>query len=241
MNLLSFLAGEYKYKGNGEYAGPCPRCGGVDRFLVWPGEGTTGRYLCRQCEAQGDGIQFLRDFHGMGYHEAREALRLPTSSAGQRKNGACAATAWEPKEARQPSTEWQAAAEKFLSVCHRRIACEAAAAFLQGRGLSLDTARRFQLGWHPADRFDAPEAWGLEPWKNSNGNPCRLFLPAGAVIPIRRRAGIMALNMGRHRVPFFFAGNKAGAEYACWGFLRQYLETARKRWSSIVKAHGDTG
>ena len=44
--------------------------------------------------------------------------------------------------------------------------------------------------------------------------------------------------MARYRVPFFFAGNRAGAEYACWGFLRQYLEGAKKRWSSIVKAHG---
>ena len=42
----------------------------------------------------------------------------------------------------------------------------------------------------------------------------------------------------RYRVPFLFAGTRSGAEYACWGFLRQYLESARKRWSSIVKAHG---
>ena len=42
----------------------------------------------------------------------------------------------------------------------------------------------------------------------------------------------------RYRVPFLFAGSRAGAEYATWGFLRQYLESARKRWGSIVKAHG---
>jgi hypothetical protein len=29
-------------------------------------------------------------------------------------------------------------------------------------------------------------------------------------------------------------------EYACHGFLKQYLESARKRWKSIVKAHGET-
>jgi hypothetical protein len=43
----------------------------------------------------------------------------------------------------------------------------------------------------------------------------------------------------RHRIPFLFAGSRAGAEYVCWGFLRQYLESARKRWGSIVKAHGE--
>jgi hypothetical protein len=42
----------------------------------------------------------------------------------------------------------------------------------------------------------------------------------------------------RYRVPFLFAGSRVGAEYACWGFLRQYLEGARKRWGNIVKAHG---
>lgn len=42
----------------------------------------------------------------------------------------------------------------------------------------------------------------------------------------------------RHRIPFLFAGSRAGAEYACHGFLKQYLESARKRWGTIVKAHG---
>jgi hypothetical protein len=42
----------------------------------------------------------------------------------------------------------------------------------------------------------------------------------------------------RYRIPFLFAGSRAAAEYVTWGFLRQYLESARKRWSSIVKAHG---
>jgi hypothetical protein len=42
----------------------------------------------------------------------------------------------------------------------------------------------------------------------------------------------------RYRLAFLFAGSRAGAEYVTWGFLRQYLESARKRWGSIVKAHG---
>ena len=36
---------------------------------------------------------------------------------------------------------------------------------------------------------------------------------------------------------FVFAGSRAAAEYTAWGFLRQYLEGARKRWAAIVKAH----
>ena len=45
--------------------------------------------------------------------------------------------------------------------------------------------------------------------------------------------------MARYRVPFLFAGSRTAAEYATWGFLRQFLEGARKRWASIVKAHGE--
>jgi ERCC4-type nuclease len=41
----------------------------------------------------------------------------------------------------------------------------------------------------------------------------------------------------RYKVPFLGAGSRQGAEYAAWGFLRQYLESARKRYASIVKAH----
>ena len=45
--------------------------------------------------------------------------------------------------------------------------------------------------------------------------------------------------MARYRVPFLFAGSRAAAEYAAWGFLRQFLEGARKRWGAIVAAHED--
>ena len=45
--------------------------------------------------------------------------------------------------------------------------------------------------------------------------------------------------MARYRVPFLFAGSRPAAEYSVWGFLRQYLEGARKRWGAIVAAHED--
>ena len=45
--------------------------------------------------------------------------------------------------------------------------------------------------------------------------------------------------MARYRLPFLFAGSRPAAEYSVWGFLRQYLEGARKRWGAIVAAHGD--
>lgn len=43
----------------------------------------------------------------------------------------------------------------------------------------------------------------------------------------------------RYRIPFLFAGSRAAAEYATWGFLRQYLESARKRLKGLLAAHGE--
>lgn len=49
----------------------------------------------------------------------------------------------------------------------------------------------------------------------------------------------VAAFMARYRAPFLFAGSRAAAEYVTWSFLRQYLEGARRRWRSIVRAHGE--
>lgn len=49
----------------------------------------------------------------------------------------------------------------------------------------------------------------------------------------------VAAFMGRYRLPFIFAGSRPAAEYACWSFLRQYLEGARQRLKAITRAHGE--
>jgi hypothetical protein len=49
----------------------------------------------------------------------------------------------------------------------------------------------------------------------------------------------IAAFTARYRIPFVFCGSRPAAEYFVHSFLRQYLESARKRWKSIVVAHGD--
>ncbi|MDY0307597.1 MAG: hypothetical protein RBR18_14280, partial [Desulfovibrionaceae bacterium] len=53
------------------------------------------------------------------------------------------------------------------------------------------------VGWNPRDRFEAREAWGLEPELNDKGNPRRVWLPAGLVIPSRRKSGLVAVKVRR--------------------------------------------
>ncbi len=63
----------------GEYASACPYCGGHDRFRIWPNEGETGRFWCRQCNEHGDLIDHLRRQKGMTFQEACQAAgKTPT-------------------------------------------------------------------------------------------------------------------------------------------------------------------
>lgn len=60
----------------GEFKGACPKCGGADRFIVWPLE---GKWTCRQCFpdlAPQDAIQYRRHVKGETMGEAVEALGL---------------------------------------------------------------------------------------------------------------------------------------------------------------------
>src|SRR4051812_37366100 len=64
----------------GEYGGPCPFCGGDDRFRVWP-NADHPHYWCRACGRRGDAIQYLRDHDGLSFTDAARAMgRAPGAS-----------------------------------------------------------------------------------------------------------------------------------------------------------------
>jgi phage/plasmid primase-like uncharacterized protein len=54
-----------------EFIGPCPRCGGVDRFGI---SVTKALWHCRHCQKGGDVIDLLRHVEGIGYVAAVERL-----------------------------------------------------------------------------------------------------------------------------------------------------------------------
>lgn len=73
MNLLELINQDghnLSKKTANEYAGPCPFCGGTDRFIVWPDRGGKGTFWCRQCGKSGDPIQYLMDKTGKDFIEA---------------------------------------------------------------------------------------------------------------------------------------------------------------------------
>lgn len=83
----------FKHKTDTEWAGPCPWCGGTDRFVVVTdgGQDGKGRYFCRQCDAKGFASDFLEKFRHLSRQEAREALGLPDGKPSPRQPDKAAA------------------------------------------------------------------------------------------------------------------------------------------------------
>lgn len=174
----------------GEYACPCPACGGRDRFRFWPAQGEGGTWYCRQCGKGGDCIQFLRDFEGLSYAEACRRLGverapLPTSIMPRREG----ARAWTPSEVPLPCPAWQEHAAKLLDYAHQRLLGDDVQLMrLAMRGIDPAAVERYRLGWLPGengkDGYHRDRgAWGLPPETNARGRKKSLWIPSGLVIP----------------------------------------------------------
>jgi len=189
-----------KQKTATEYAGPCPACGGNDRFCIWgggQGKHGLGRFYCRGCGLQGDAIQFLREFQGLGYGEACRTLGLtPATPSGRRTArepgaSALATPAWTPKVGELPNSRWQGQARKLIPWAARQLQATPGALswLVTERGLIPETAARFHVGWLPKDLYRDRIAWGLSQEFKPNGKRRMLWLPHGLVLPVLDPAG----------------------------------------------------
>lgn len=174
----------------GEYAGPCPVCGGDDRFRVWPEK---GRFWCRGCGEKGDLIQYFRWAEGMSYPDASRAAGQDPKEYDRRRRYTHPELPPEgtaeprvPAEHAAPADGWRAHAEKFADACRQALLENPAALarLADERGLTAASVERFGLGLNPADAWRDRAAWGLPPeTSDKTGKPKRLWLPRGLVIP----------------------------------------------------------
>jgi DNA primase len=154
----------------GEYAGPCPFCGGEDRFRVQP---QARRWLCRGCTngQWQDAIDFVEHRDRVGFLEA--CKRLSPDSVSRRKPSK--PIVQEKASDGPPSEEWQNASILLAAECADRLwagvdwitnnvgenwddeslwteAPKSARAFrwlTNRRGLTQDTIRSAMLGYNP--------------------------------------------------------------------------------------------
>lgn len=159
--------------GTKEMQGPCPKCGGDDRFHV-----KADGWFCRQCHADwGDVIELVKWQEGVDFMTAVSSLTgwQPDGKTYQRKTF----TPRQPVERLpEPQTaEWTQRATAVVSAAQKAIfESPNATDYLFGRGLTEETIRTFGLGyrsdaqlpnaWHKAERrfVYAPQPAILFPW-----------------------------------------------------------------------------
>lgn len=158
-----------------EYAGPCPFCGGTDRFHVWP-EAERPHYNCvRGCNRNGDAIQFLVDHEGMTFVEACHELDIDVEEAIEVRK-------YPHSTHDAPPAAWQERAKEFSEYCRQYLLKKAptALAWLHDRGLTDETIWLAELGYCPALYTDELENWGLSSLDTTKD---KIRIPEGITLP----------------------------------------------------------
>lgn len=169
----------------GEWHGPCPFCGGRDRFAVQPNADGGGRWHCRNCggDQWHDAIGYIMRREPCDFRRACELL----GAIDDLPSWTQAAPAQPDRLAGPPGPTWQAKADEMIQQCVAALWSDAGAkarGWLAARGLSDATLKAWRIGFNAADRWESSTAWGLPEETNADtGKPRKVWLPHGIVIP----------------------------------------------------------
>lgn len=189
----------------GEYRGPCPWCGGRDRFHVWPkhqgrkSSDGRGRWWCRDCHRKGDAIAYVQQREGVSFREAVGRLgvdmaEMPTTYGPPPLQ---VHPPILPEDGEAPTKAWQDAAGEFVAeAVYHLWATEgqrARAWLIQQRRLTEETIKEAHLGYNPGERRVPRTSWGLPP----DPEHPNLWLPRGVVIPWWIQGELWRVNIRR--------------------------------------------
>lgn len=165
----------------GEFAGPCPFCGGHDRFRVWP-NAAKPHYWCRQCQRRGDAIAYVRERDHVDFKAALKILKLDNQfnlqHSSQTSSRRPVMPPGAPKDLDQDSLAlsdpaWQEAAQAFMAESLEALHSSAgrnAYTYLKARGLSDQVVGDARLGFNPQ-------------WQQQEWGQAKVYLQSGIVIP----------------------------------------------------------
>jgi DNA primase len=205
VDLVTLISRHVELKKSGrEFKGRCPfHQEKTPSFYVVPEKRF---YFCHGCRASGDAVSFVQRYLGKTFVDAVKDLA--------REVGVDIEAAQDPtaKERQQLKEVTDAAAEHFRALLWQDEG-RAARKYLEGRGVSEETAQAFGLGW-------APSAWtlladklsrlGMTDWavkagliqRRNTGDGYYDFFRSRLMIPIRAPEGR----------PIAFGGRLMGAE-----------------------------
>jgi DNA primase len=180
---------------DGEYASPCPFCGGEDRFRSWPKEGTGGKWWCRQCTKSGDRIQYLRDFKNMSYAEACRYLKVQQRYNASDINYLDSTTLlhYTPRKTEPPPLKWQKIMQGVVGESKERLKSTRFKYvwnwLRKTRGLQPETIETHSLGWNDVSLS--------REFSDQDGQVSKIWISEGLTIPCYRDGIIQKVNVRR--------------------------------------------
>lgn len=159
----------------GEYAGPCPKCGGEDRFRVQPEQ---HMWCCRQCHPKWtDAIGYVMWFDNVEFKTAVGSLKLPLDNRPFTPSKyATDVNAPKPLGAEYAALndpDWKSGAQEFCAQAFDALwSNEGAKAreYLLNRGITEDLMQSAGLGFNSQEYRNQ---WGLT----------EIWMPHGIIIP----------------------------------------------------------
>jgi hypothetical protein len=192
--------------GQRELQGPCPKCGGEDRFHV-----TADWFFCRSgtCHPKrGDAIEFVQWMEpGVSFTEAVERLLGGAVATAQP-----ARTATRHHEVKKQPDDWKERAERHVAAAQRRLwepEGKPGREYLESRGLDEHIWQTFGLGFDPAHQYgeDGPKLPAIVmPWRSHRAGLFAIryrFLPNeyGARVASRTGSDFSGKLYGGHALP----------------------------------------
>lgn len=258
MNLLEIASKNgitFKRVGNrhgGEYHGPCPACGGTDRFHIWPEQGEHGTFWCRGCQLAGDAIEYLMKIEGMNFPAACSQLgkALPEQEEYQKPRfRKPASETFVPRSITAPADAWVEHASKFVQWAHEQLLNnQEQLDYLAARGINRESIEKFKLGYNPGkngkDLYRAREAWGLETVMNGDKKK-KLWLPIGIIIPyfadnVLRRVRIRIpadRRTERFSVPYYLVPGSSMDTFVTRGDAKAYTVVEAELDAIMIDQH----
>ncbi len=128
--------------------GPCPLCGGHDRFYIHNGGERCG---CRKCGFQGDVIELIHRVEQVSRIEAARILGAKSAAEEQPATGVTRSR--QTKELEMPAwtrADWQSNAQRIIEESETRLLGSKGAAYLERRGIEPHTWKRYRVGFAPS-------------------------------------------------------------------------------------------